>query len=206
MSARGDAAETPEHGQLLRGIQHRLERFYGIEDCPNVVDFVRVAQGADAREALLVREQADAVELALVMPERLLGGAAAESDVDGYLQALEGVSHFVYLSEHVRTGLPTTRLELELQAEVDKFVLLALEAKGLDAPSRDAVCTTLYEDVRFLHAAMSEDGERYRFANHLAARYTRRLDPRAGPDVLKTKLRRFYRAGQTEKIRLARAA
>jgi hypothetical protein len=204
MGADCGPSEDPQRCQLLRRIQRRLEHFYAIEGCPSVVDFVRAADDADAREALLVRELADAVELALVMPERLLGADSA--DVDGYMQALEGVSHFVYLSERVRTGLPTTRLELELQAEVDKFALLAVAANRLDPPSRDAVCTRLYENVRFLHAAKSEDGERYRFANHLAARYTRRLDPRAGHEMLKTELRRFYRAGQAEKIRMARAA
>ena len=205
MGPAGGGADS-ERGHLLRRIQQQLERIYGIDGGPDVVDFVRVADDADAREALLVREAADAVELSLLIPARLLGVDPRPHDVDGYLQALEGVSHFVYLSERVRTELPTTMLELELQAEVDKFVLLAFEADALDTASRDALCERLYEKVRFLHAEASEHGERYRFANQLAARYTRRLDPRAGRDVLTTELRRFYRAGQTEKIRLARAA
>jgi hypothetical protein len=116
------------------------------------------------------------------------------------------VSHFVYLTERVRAGLPTTLLELELQAEVDKFVLLALEAPILDAPSRALLCERLFERVDYLHRAETEHGERYRFANTLAARYVRRLDPERGTTALQTKLRRFYRAGQTEKIHLAQAA
>ena len=62
----------------------------------------------------------------------------------------------------------------------------------------------LYERVRFLHAAGTELGDRYRTANHLAARFVRRLMS-CGPLAAHTTLRRFYRAGQAEKIRLVAA-
>jgi hypothetical protein len=159
-----------------------------------------------------VREdtEADLFELALLLPERLVHAESIPgNDLDGLLQALEGVSHFVYLTERVRAGLPTTLLELELQAEVDKFVLLAIEGDAgttLDERGRAALCERLFERVRFLDEAGSECGERYRLANALAARYVRRLDPGVGVDALQARLRKFYRAGQTEKIHLARAA
>jgi hypothetical protein len=160
----------------------------------------------ESREALLVREDEEGVELALLLPRRLLGQREPQIDADSLMQALEGVSHFVYLAERVRVGLPTTRLELELQAEVDKFVLLAVEGRALDHETRDTVAERLFERVRFLHAAETEAGERYRLANTLAARYMRRLDPLRSARDLREQLRRFYRAGQAEKIRLARAA
>lgn len=163
----------------------------------------------DAREALLVRQGEEDVEIALLLPRRLLAQDSAEddADADALLQAFEGVSHFVYVAERVRTGLPTTRLELELQAEVDKFVLLALDRDRVDAATRVELCAHLFERVRFLHRAGSEDGDRYRLANSLAARYVRRLSPPSSePRSLCPELRRFYRAGQTEKIWRARAA
>ncbi len=190
---------------MLRRIQRRLECFYALDASADVVEFVRELDDEHARETLLVREQGEDVELALLMPKRLLEPLAAEIDPDGLLQALEGVSHFVYLAERVRMGLPSTKLELELQAEVDKFVLLAIEGAPLARPQRDALCEKLFDGVRFIHGPESEDGERYRLANALAARYVRRLDPGSG-SALRTKLRRFYRAGQTEKIHLAQAA
>lgn len=186
-------------------MQRRLQHFYALEGVPDVVDFVREVDDA-ARETLLVRECDDGIELALLLPRRLLEPGAPQGDTDGLLQAFEGVSHFVYLAERVRTGLPTTRLELELQAEVDKFVLLAVDGEGLPGPARRALCERLFEHVRFLHDAASEDGQRYRLANALAARYVRRLDPSGEPATLRRQLGRFYRAGQTEKIHMARAA
>lgn len=196
---------SAQRGALLRRIQRRLERFYALELGLDVVDFVHELEDESRREALLVREMGDSVELALLLPKRLVEGDRTD-DADSLMQALEGVSHFVYLSERVRTGLPTTKLELELQAEVDKFVLLALEGSPRDARARAAICEKLFERVSFLHAPESEDGERYRLANALAARFVRRLNPQVGAAALRERLRRFYRAGQAEKIHLARAA
>ena len=201
----------PARGALLRRIQRQLEHFYAIERRYDVVDFVREVDDTK-REVLLVREDSETelFELALLLPGRLVEADSVHGDdLDGLLQALEGVSHFVYLTERVRAGLPTTLLELELQAEVDKFVLLAMEgnaAATLDGQARAALCERLFERVRFLDEAGSECGERYRLANALAARYVRRLDPGVGTTALQTRLRKFYRAGQTEKIHLARAA
>jgi hypothetical protein len=180
-------------------------RFYDLDEAPDVVDFVRPIDDG-GRETLLVREEPDAVEVALLLPRRLLEEDDAREDPDALLQAFEGESHFVYLAERVRMSLPTTLLELELQAEVDKFVLLAIDGLPLGAHDRHRLRARLFEHVRFLHEEGSEDGERYRLANALAARFVHRLDTRGEPSELKAALRRFYRAGQTDKIRMARAA
>ena len=139
-----------------------------------------------------------AAEIALVVPT----GAANESD--DWLQLAEGVSHFVYVANRARQELPATQLELELQAEVDKFVLLVLEHVPYDRTEAIEVHSRLFERVRYLHAAGTELGDRYRIANDLAARYVRRLVGR-GHDFTHAELRRFYRAGQAEKIRLVAA-
>jgi hypothetical protein len=55
-----------------------------------------------------------------------------------------------------------------------------------------------------LHEAGTELGDRYRTANDLAARFVRRL-LRCGPEATHAALRRFYRAGQADKIRLVAA-
>jgi hypothetical protein len=196
-------------GALLRRIQHQLEHFYAIERRLDVIDFVREVDDVE-REVLLVREdhEEDVFELALLLPGRLMEPDSPKGDdLDGLLQALEGVSHFVYLTERVRAGLPTTLLELELQAEVDKFVLLALEGNApSDHRTRTALCERLFDRVRYLDEAGSESGDRYRLANNLAARFVRRLNPALGHTALRARLRKFYRAGQTEKIHLAQAA
>lgn len=190
---------APKTKRALHSIQRRLERYYGLERAPNVARFAKAA-GDGERETLFVRESESAIELALVVPTEPPQVGAN----DTWLQLAEGVSHFVYVVERVRTGLPTTQLELELQAEVDKFVLLGLEP-GFDRESAHHLHERLFEGGRFLDASGTEAGERYRLANDLAARLVARLLRRDHHDAHRL-LRRFYRAGQTDKIALARAA
>jgi hypothetical protein len=190
----------------LSVVQERLERFYQLEGGHPVEDFVIYANGV--RETTLVHTTSDGIELAVVLPRTLQ--SRAKSTPDEMLQAVEGVSHFVFLVERARRDLPTTHLELELQAEVDKFVLLALA----DAPqwfrrteNRRArarrVHHVLYARMRHLHPPGTEIGDRYRLASTLAARMTRRVIERDDPSYALDFLRRFYRAGQAEKIRVA---
>lgn len=183
-----------------RRVQRRIERFYGLESGPHVGEFIR--EGLDgSRESLVVRQVPDAVEILLLLPK-----ASERSSLDDRMQIVEGVSHFVYLVERVRVGLPTTALELELQAEVDKFVLLAFDGVTLAGERASLVRHTLYRRVRFLHSDDTEPGRRYRLANDLASRISRRVSERRVQGDARRWLMRFYRSGQTEKIRLASAA
>jgi hypothetical protein len=185
----------------LRRIQRELERFYGLERAPNVTRFVREGdQGS--REVVLLRESADELEIALVLPpeSRRVSEGGALNDV--WLQVAEGVSHFIYLAERARVHLPVTQLELELQAEVDKFVLLL----GLSTDSARRLLDRMFDSPHFLDPEDSEAGERYRLAHHLAARFVSRVFVANDRARARERLRSFYRAGQAEKIRLASAA
>jgi hypothetical protein len=182
-----------------RGVQLTLERFYDLEPGPDVADFIHPGSG-DSREALLVRDGPDDLELALVLPPS--AGDAGAVD-DAYLQVIEGVSHFVYVAERVRVGLPSTELELELQAEVDKFVLLAFDGVALSYRAT-AVRRVLFDGATYLHTPESELGRRYRLATSLAARFASRLVERNRAGARHV-LRRFYRFGQSDKIRAASA-
>jgi hypothetical protein len=186
-------------------IQRSLEGFYHLEAAPDVADFVREAPSG-SREMILVRQGPDGIEVALMLPAeaRLHDDALSEDVEDSTLQVIEGVSHFLFLAERARTELPTTHLELELQAEVDKFVLLALLGDAVDGGRARRLHAALYGRVRYLHAPDSEAGLRYRLANDLAARLSARvLGDRTNARPM---LQRFYRSGQAEKIRLATVA
>lgn len=191
----------PRATSLAGEVQRRLERVYGLSDLPPVDDFARPADEGD-REVVLVREDDDGVSLAVVLPAAGLAPPDQGVPLDTLCQVVEGVSHFVCLAERIRCDAQTTQLELELQAEVDKFVLLALGSEG--TVHRRRMHARLYEDVSFLHHEGTVEGERYRIANDLAARFCARL--LADTRDVHERLRRFFRAGQADKIRLARAA
>jgi len=187
-------------------IQRRLAGLYGL-DAPSVDDFVHVSE--DGREVVYVREADDELEIAVHLPRHHL--EAREPTLDGLCQIAEGVSHFLYIAERARRQLPTTWLELELQAEVDKFVLLSdvvPDGRGaFDVARAVRLRERLYEDVSFTHALGSDEGDRYRVANSVAARFAQKVQRLriSGGRVVRA-LRDFYGAGQREKLEIALAA
>jgi hypothetical protein len=155
---------------------------------------------------VLLRESDDgALEMSVQLP-RLQDDAS----LDGMCQIIEGVSHFVYLVERARSQRTATQLELEMQAEVDKWLLLASAMRGFDVDRSATLRERLYERVTFAQDAASETGERYRVANDVAHAFVRRLERRYVHGrhfaAMRSELRRFFHQGQEEKLRLARAA
>jgi len=92
-------------------------------------------------------------------------------------------------------------LELELQAEVDKFACCALLA---GAPSGRGLRRRLYDDVTFAGDLDGDEHDRYRAVNVQARRYSVALDERyvAADRVgdMVTELRWFYRQGLEGKL------
>ncbi|UQA55085.1 hypothetical protein [Polyangium aurulentum] len=193
-------------------IQAALCRTYGLDDVPAVDDFIHPIDEAKGREVLFVREGNDGVEVALHLPRAALESKRRAS-FDELCQIVEGVSHFLFLVERARRELPVTELELELQAEVDKYVLLVHGDPGT-RPYEPALAARvrarLFESVAYLHPPGTERGDRYRLANDLAARFAGRLEEafarRGRFEQMRSVLRHFYASGQADKITLARAA
>lgn len=198
-----------------------------MEISPAVEDFVcaeavarqAVGDAVSRGEVLLVAEDADDVAVGLYVDERatlaLVSSDGDWLDAERFAArcvATEGVSHFVYFVFRAANALPVSQLELELQAEVDKYVA-ALLAGNRMAPDRERSRTVrrlLFDDAEFLDAADTEDGERYRVASRLAARYAAFLEERyvasGDADALCRELRRFYRLGLREKLAAASRA
>lgn len=197
--------------RFASSIQHALERLYGLDHTVDVRKFVVLADEGE-RERLLVRESDDGdIEMMLRIPQLARSEFDAENDrdLDPMCQIIEGVSHFIYIAHRAAIQREATRLELELQAEVDKYVVLAT-ALRVGARKSEALRRRLFERVEFSDEASTDSGERYRVANSVADRFTRRLERhwittgRFGE--LRDELRRFFRMGQEEKLRFARAA
>jgi hypothetical protein len=184
----------------LRGLQRRLEALYGLEAGPHVCQFVRLDPECPHETVLARVTEDEALELQLLLPKDIDPKAPPKSDA--HLQLIEGISHFVHLAERARTELPTTELELELQAEVDKFALLRARHPRSDLTT---LHQWLFEQVTFLHPGHSAQGARYRLANDLAARLWARLVERDDESFTRELLYRFYRLGQTEKLSLIAA-
>jgi hypothetical protein len=176
-----------------------------------------VGRSPRAPEELLVLEEEDGVSLGLYLDEEVVAAAAradphdrrprltARAALAEVACAAEGVSHFVYLATRAAEGRPVSLLELEVQAEVDKFALLLLHLwrRGLRRMS-GALRGRLYERVRFHAWLRADELHRYREANRLGGGYARWLEGRYVQDAdiegLLRELRRTYRRSGGEKL------
>ena len=210
---------------MLDVLQQVLQRLYGIEVAYQVSDFVitdarlaRLLGGAaatDAPENLLIQQDGEDVDLSLYLEAALFQRLETENplrhlharNIDSFCVVLEGVSHFLYLAWHAAADRRISLLELELQAEVDKYAVLAMLLKSQQRCSLPVwLRRWLFEKVSFRSSLDSRQLERYLHANHFARRYCRHLERRFrwrwnGVDLVQ-ELRHFYRLGQSQKIRL----
>jgi hypothetical protein len=215
---------------VLRGLQTLLGRLYDVELPYDVYDFLvtdrdSVAASTNERrsldEELLLAESTDGAGVALYLdPEVLTRLEAAdphraltEKNLADYCTALEGVSHFVYSIYGLQRDIPVSLLELETQAEVDKYAitvfLLAEQQGGQSYPAQ--VHARLFDRVRFDARLEPDQYDRYRTAHTLAAHYCRRLERRfvnrgtLKIEAMVRELRGFYRLRHTAKLRHALA-
>jgi hypothetical protein len=218
---------------VLRRLQSLLHRLYDVEPGHDVYDFLVTDRralarfqpdndGRDLEEELLLAEAADgsgagvALYLDAQLLKRLEGadpvGALTEENLADYCTALEGVSHFVYSTWRISRDLPVSLLELETQAEVDKYAitvfLMGLQQGGT-YPKQ--VHNRLFDRVSFDARLSSHQYERYRTAHRCAARFCHGLERRfvnrgvARIEALVRELRKFYRLGSAQKLRYALA-
>jgi len=126
----------------LDPLQTLLERIYGVSSELRVDDFLisdpcSVRQlhrgGRESREKLLISETGDELDVALFVHQKILNTLAADDPVerlhdgnlDAFWIALEGVSHFLYLS---RSYL-SRRRRVGLVEELRRFYRMPQSAK-----------------------------------------------------------------------------
>jgi hypothetical protein len=165
------------------------------------------------RERLLVQQSDGELALSLYIDDHVLSALGADDPIeflhdgnlDDFLIALEGVSHLQYLLFRAEHARPVSLLELELQAEVDKYVAAArlVSVQG-DGRVPRALHARLFEQVRFDGSLAAAELARYLEANQLAARYCHELRRRYPGHHREAsfmgELRGFYRLGGREKI------
>lgn len=210
---------------LLSQLQTQLAGFYGAPVSYDVYDFLitdrRLAMALTPpgaltgnQERLLLREDASELALSLYIDETVLSSlgdddptvSLHDGNLNGFLIALEGVSHLQYLIFRAERARPVSLLELELQAEVDKYVtsarLVSTQGDGRVPPALHA---RLFDEVRFDATLPAAELARYEEANRLAARYCdalrRRFPGHHHEASFVRELRGFYRLGGREKIR-----
>lgn len=211
-------------GATLASLQGALEEIYDLPATPDVRDFLMTDRASLASfggsrmtdEQLLVVEHGDTLSMALYIDAGVLerlgrrdpNASLTHENLADYLTAAEGVSHFVYVAWNSGHDKPVTLLELELQAEVDKYVLSAwlLREQG-DGRFPRELHRALFERARVDPVAAAGRIGLYHTASTYAARFCRhvaelmeRKRHGVGRDLM-AELRRFYRWGNVRKLR-----
>ena len=209
---------------LLTQLQQQLSRLYETPNQYDIYDFLITDQkladaisppGCSANdERLLVSQSREHLDISVYVDGSTLAHLANDDpleilhdgNLNAFMLAIEGVSHFQYLCWNAGFDKSVTLLELELQAEVDKYVtaIRLLSAQG-NVADASAVHTHLFDKVSYRSDLAPEERARYCDANHYAAKYCRLLSEHFLRDAnhvnTLNELRRFYRLTQNEKIR-----
>lgn len=206
---------------LLGTLQSLLSDLYDLDVPYDVDDFLTTDAAFAARtdrygrsidEKLLIAEGDGEASVSLYIEQRLLERLESNDPIarltaenlEDFWTAFEGVSHFIYYAWNAGIEKPVTLLEMELQAEVDKFVATALLLQRQDGRQPAELHRWLFDLPRFDERLEGAELDRYRHANRYAGKYCQRLAPvladsPTGEAVMR-ELRRFYRLSQTTKI------
>jgi len=215
---------------LLERVKGLLERTYGMDA---VVDDVgRFVVGDIGYEQLygradsvarvrslghrgaktLIREVHGAVRLCIYYPDTLIrcleshppDRGVGDVNIDAFATLIEELDHLLCIAERATQTRPLSLFELELHANVSKYLVLARFLAGRSARIEDSGrAWLLYHlfDKGVYCDADPRDRERYRDAARWARRFLERFGSLPPVDRIRA-LRSFHRAGASGKVRL----
>ena len=209
---------------LLRDLQNLLGTLNGVDVDLDVQDFLvtdmnllSLLENPDyarvCAEKLLIQECDDELCVTLYLEAELLA-RLADSDPRDYLghanlsdfcKVLEGISHFIYLAWNAGHDKSVTLMEMEMQAEVDKYIVArALLQNQTTGSLGRTLYDRLFGEPRFAPDLGEDEYVRYRDASALAGQYCRTLERRFPSESLAYEmmqdLRTFYRLPQPDKL------
>ncbi len=201
---------------ILTSLQQLIGGIYDLGVAYDVYDFLvtdraRLPPQVRARvsaEDLIVAQSGEEIAMSLYLDPALLERLGREDpmvrlherNVADWWTALEGVSHFLYLAWNASFDRPVSLLELEMQAEVDKYVASYWLMRRQSPQHFPAELRRLLFDRSRIDPRLADGREElYRHASGYAERFCRRLEQllhgargRTEDEVL-AELRRFYR-------------
>ena len=212
-----------EHAlNLLHRVQTQLQAIYDIDVQYDIRKFTitdRIIAEAigqpkyPSAEQLLINQQEDCLDISLFLDQAVLDSLHKNDpyaelhheNLKSYWLAVEGVSHFLYIAWRANFDRQVSQLELELQAEIDKFVCAAelLNHQGSSIGIQD-LWIRLFKNFYLHNHLNAEQTKRYIQANEYASEYCKNIHTafkyqHSGLDCYQ-QLRRFYRMGQHAKM------
>ncbi|MBY0370058.1 hypothetical protein K2X33_05190 [bacterium] len=206
--------------KVLSEIERALKRLYNLDSSLQVQDFLvqKPLPGTIAPGALYVctpDQASDDLNIGVFLHSNILEQLALPSgeswsgpQLAAFGVAAEEISHFHYIAHHAPQGRGISQLELELQGDIDRFLLTffaQLSSSGQTEPEVfEPLFEKLFESFTLVERLTSEQKERYLEANRVAKAFLNKnasdlKDRRKHPRFLKL-AREFYRRGLADKI------
>ena len=210
---------------MLDRLQQQLEQVYEVDTSLQVSQFLitdpALAEIYDTsenprsvHEKLLLSQHDQHLDVALYLSNEIVQHLEQhnplecldEANLHQFWVALEGISHFTYLTWNAQFDREISLFELELQAEVDKFVMaicLFNRQQGMQHPRH--IMTKLFIKLQFDSALTAQELNRYTLANEYAYRYCEKLlgllVGQYDEQLLFNDIRRFYRLTHHYKLK-----
>jgi hypothetical protein len=207
----------------IHQLQQRLQSIYEIETGHAVADFLvsdeavkNLLTGGSShlRETVFISELDEHLDITVYLHADIVTHLLDDNpeqglhsgNVEDFCLATEGISHFLKLVWHGEYDRSVSLIELELQAEIDKFVLMHMYSSEQTSRVKSREIRKLLFDTVDFHADLHmQELERYQCANHYAGKYCRALERlyihRDDSRNMLRELRRFYRLPLADKLR-----
>jgi hypothetical protein len=215
--------------RVLERLETLLTGIYDLDIGCRVGDFLVTDRGllpGECREApgdeqLFVAAEGDELCMSLYLDASVLERLERHDPSDGLdadnladcWTALEGISHFLCVAHNAGNDRPVSRLALELQAEIDKYVAcITLLRRRHPRRFPAELHALLFGRARVDPALAGRHEPLYRRASRQAARFCATLEPRLRAFCRRDDgawlgdLRRFYRLSDPAKLRHIEAA
>lgn len=213
---------------MLSRIQKIIERIYDVETFLNVEDYVIEEPlscclmtkpglnigSSSSKGCIFISQIGKDLEITVYIDRETVSNLKGHNvmqgfhrkDISDFFIAAEEVSHFVYAVWSAIQRRQITIFEMELQAEVDKYITAILYSGSINKGKIPAmeIKKCLFEDSILQPDLQPEEKERYKSANRLAMNYCHYLESNYLkkndlPSMLRD-IRHFYRLGQNGKI------
>lgn len=210
-------------------IDHALKTLYQLTHRLQAKDFlVKISQSSESKVSnrlgkgslLISQPKVDDLEIAIYLHPKILDVLSHFSkwprsewtfeQFEAFTVAVEEISHFNYLVERAQKNQSVSGWELELQSEIDRFVIAFMVQKHQrKLPSFDELFERHFSNFTWDASISKQDLARYEDAHRFAKNWVAKLrpafqHPKKWPWLV-NQLRTFYHAPREEKARLAQS-
>jgi|GEM_PF-5468880 len=187
---------------MIKAIQKKIQSLYRVESIPCIMEYLISKEKLQnlnlmIRPQVVLKRDPSGISLGVYLGDpKQIKHLKQTSDLNLYTMIVEEVSHFIYLFWNMQHERRLSLLDLEVQGEIDKFLLVA-DQLGYS----NALIEKIFNKYLLRKGMPKEEKVRYRRANQLGKILIKEMASRKYQrKKMLDFLRIFYRKGSTYRI------